>query len=95
MRYALACLLCLAAYGCASTDVAKMAPAELCYTRLVDEDNKSKAEAEISKRRIDCNQYAAEVKKMHEMEQRAGQTGGSMTEGERPQGTGGLIKGGY
>jgi hypothetical protein len=94
MRYALACLLCLAAYGCASTDVAKMQPVELCYARMVDEDNKAKAEAEISKRRIDCNQYAAEVKKMHEEEQRAGMTGGGIGDATPKQG-GGMLNKGY
>lgn len=93
MRYSLICLLCLA--GCASTDVAKMSDVELCYTAMVDEDNKNKAQAEIQRRKVDCQRHSAEVKKMHEMEQRAGQTGGSMTEGQRPQGGGGVLKGGY
>jgi hypothetical protein len=94
MRYPLICLLCLAAYGCASTDVAKMDPVELCYTKMVDEDNKAKAEAEVNKRRIDCNQYAAQIKKMHEMEQRAGQTGGEIGDATPKQG-GGMLNKGY
>jgi hypothetical protein len=94
MRYALACLITLAAAaGCASTDVTRMSATELCYTRMVDEDNKPKAEMEISRRKVDCNQHADAVRKMHEQEQRAGMTGGGYTEGTRVEGQGGLLKG--
>ncbi len=91
MRHALLILIAALA-GCASVDVAKMSPVELCYTRMVDDDNRSKAETEIARRKLDCNQYAAEVKKMNEMEQRAGQTGGGYTEGTPRSSGGGRIK---
>lgn len=90
MRLALLILITALA-GCASVDVAKMSPVELCYTSRVDEDNRSKADAEISKRRVDCGQYKAEVQKMHEQEQRAGMTGGGYTEGTQRSSGGGKI----
>ena len=92
MRYLFVSLLALAAAGCASTDVTKMSATELCYTRMVDEDLKPKAEMEISKRKVDCSQHADAVKKMHEQEQRAGMTGGGIGEGS-PSSRSGLIKG--
>jgi hypothetical protein len=91
MRYVLACLVVVVG-GCASADVGKMSAAELCYARMVDEDTRPKAEAEITRRKVDCNQHSAEVKKMHEQEQRAGQTGGGYTEGTPRSGGTGLIK---
>jgi hypothetical protein len=81
MRHALL-ILTVALAGCASVDVAKMSPVELCYTSRVDEDNKSKAEAEIARRKVDCSKLQAEVQKMHDMEQRAGGGTGEYSEGK-------------
>jgi hypothetical protein len=81
MRHA-SLILIAALAGCASADVAKMSPVELCYTSRVDESNKSKADAEIAKRKVDCGQYNAEVQKMYEMEQRAGGGTGEYSEGK-------------
>ena len=92
MRYAF--LLLLVTLGaCAAADMTKMSALDVCYTRAVDEDNKAKAEAEIARRRIDCSQYTAEIKKMHEQEQRAGMTGGAI--GDAQPKSGGMTKGGY
>jgi hypothetical protein len=90
MRYAFLLLLLA---GCASADVSKMSALDLCYTRAVDDDLRSKAEAEIAKRRLDCTPYAAEIKKMNEQEQRAGTTGGGIGDATPKQG--GMTKGGY
>ena len=91
MRYAFLLLLLA---GCASADVSKMSDLDVCYARAVDEDNKAKAEAEVARRKLDCSKYSAEIKKMHEQEQRAGMTGGGMSEGTPRQG-GGLLNKGY
>ena len=79
MRYA---ILLLVLAGCASADVSKISDLDVCYTARVDEDNKAKAMAEIQRRKLDCEKYSAEIKKMWDAEQRAGGTGGEMTPGQ-------------
>jgi len=91
MRYAFA-LLVLA--GCASADVGKMSDLDLCYTARVDEDNKSKAESEIQRRKVDCQKYSAQIQKMWDEEQRAGVTGGGIGDATPKQG-GGMLNKGY
>ena len=91
MRYAFA-LLVLA--GCASADVGKMSDLDLCYTARVDEDHRDKAQAEIQRRKVDCQKYSAEIQKMWEQEQRAGTTGGGIGDATPKQG-GGMLNKGY
>jgi hypothetical protein len=91
MRTLLFCVIGLAGCATSPVDLAKMSPAELCYTAMVDEDNKAKAEAEILRRKEDCQKHQAEIKKIHEYEQRAGQTGGGVGEGT-PRPSGGMTR---
>jgi hypothetical protein len=81
MRYALLCpLFVIAACAAPSAkDLEKQPPAEVCYMGMTQPENKQLVDAEIQRRKINCQDYAAELQKMQDMEMRAG---GGMGTGE-------------
>jgi hypothetical protein len=97
MRTILLCPLFVAA-GCAAPsakDLEKQPPAEVCYMGMTQPENKQMVDAEIQRRKINCQDYAAEIKKIQEIEMRAGRMGEGVGEGTPKGGTssGGMGRG--
>ncbi|HYR32908.1 MAG TPA: hypothetical protein VEQ87_01330 [Burkholderiales bacterium] len=67
-------LLILAA--CASTTTPEklkgMSTAEVCYTGMVEPEHRQLVDAELTARKADCRDHAAEIEKIQDMERRAG-----------------------
>ncbi|TMH60014.1 MAG: hypothetical protein E6H57_22010 [Betaproteobacteria bacterium] len=89
MRMILLCPLVVVA-ACAAPsakDLEKQPPAEVCYMGMTQPENKQMADAEIQRRKINCQDYAAEMQKMQDMERRAGTSGDTGTgQAARPSG---------
>ena len=69
-------------------DMEKMPVAEVCYLSMVDSSDKDLAQAEVNRRRVNCNDHMAEIKKIQDIEQRTGGMGGGVGEGTpKPSGT--------
>lgn len=82
-------VLALAACAAATPkDVEKMSTLDACYLAMMEPDKKPMVDAEMQRRKENCMDHAAELKKMADAEMRAGGSG--------PQGadTGG-SSGGY
>jgi hypothetical protein len=87
-------LIVLAA--CASTspkDVEKMSTIDACYMAMMDPDAKAMVDAEMQRRKANCMDHEAELKKMADEEMRAGGAGPATTEAAKP-GLGGGPSGG-
>ena len=88
MRMILLCPLFIAA--CASTtasDLKRMPTAEVCYMGVTQPERKQMVDAEIEARKANCQDYAAEMQKMQDMERRAGTSGDTGTgQAARPSG---------
>jgi len=87
-------LLILAA--CASTTTPEklkaMSTAEVCYLGMVEPDTRQMVDAELTARKADCRDHAAEIEKIKDIEQRAGATPGETT---APKPAGGGMGRGY
>ena len=85
-------LLPLAALAaCASSspkDMEKMPVAEVCYLSMVDSSDKDAAQAEVNRRRVNCNDHMAEIKKIQDIEQRTGGMGSGVGDGTPRQSSG-------
>jgi hypothetical protein len=75
-------------------DMEKLPAAEVCYRAMAEPSQKEMAQAEISRRSINCQEHTAEIKKIQDMEQRLGGTGGGVGEGT-PKPSGGMGGGRY
>jgi hypothetical protein len=89
MRAILLCpLLVIAACAAPSAkDLEKQPPAEVCYMGMTQPENKQMVDAELQRRKINCQEYSAEIKKIHDLEQRAGRMGEAVGEGTPKAGT--------
>jgi hypothetical protein len=81
--------------GCAATakDFENMPAADVCYRAMTDSSEKAMAEAELQRRRINCQDHTAEIKKIQDIEQRTGQMGGGVGEGTPKPSGGGMGRG--
>jgi len=75
-------------------DMEKLSAAEVCYRAMIDSSEKEMAQAEVNRRRVNCQDHTAEIKKIQDMEQRVGGTGGGVSEGT-PKPSGGGMGGRY
>ena len=83
-------LVALAA--CAATspkDVEKMSTVDACYLAMVEPEKKPMVDAEMQRRKANCMDHEAELKKMAEQELRAGGSGPQGTDAARTPGVGG------
>jgi hypothetical protein len=69
-------------------DMEKMPVAEVCYLSMIDSSDKDNAQAEVNRRRVNCNDHMAEIKKIQDLEQRTGGMGGGVGDGTPRQGSG-------
>lgn len=87
----LASVIALAA--CASTpkDLEKMSIAEVCYLAMTDSVDKEAAQAEVNRRRANCQDHMAEIQQIQDLEARAagGTPGASVEGGAAKSGMGG------
>lgn len=89
--------------ACASTptakDLEKMSTLDACYLGIVEPDIKPLVDAEMQRRKANCQDHEAELKKMADQELRAGGQGPSGTEAAKsaaqPGGMGGGGMGRY
>lgn len=75
-------------------DLERQPPAEVCYMGMTQPEHKQLVDAEIQRRKINCQDYAAEMKKMQDQEMRAGRMGEGMGDGQRSTGSGSNTGGG-
>ena len=65
--------------ACASTpspkDVEKMSTIDACYLAMVEPDTKAMVDAEMQRRKANCMDHEAALKKMADQEMRAGGSG--------------------
>ena len=84
--------------ACASTpkDLEKMPIAEVCYLGMTDSAEKDAAQAEVNRRRANCQDHMAEIQKIQDLEARAGggTPGASVTGGAARSGSAGGQGGG-
>src|SRR5439155_8824839 len=88
-------LLALAA--CAATspkDVEKMSTVDACYLAMVEPEKKAMVDAEINRRKANCMDHEAELKKMADLEMRAGGSGPQGTDAAKASGYGVAPSGG-
>ena len=94
---ALLALPLFAIAACASTtspkDVEKMSTVEACYLGVVEPDKKPMVDAEMQRRKANCMDHEAELKKMADQEMRAGGSGPQGTDAARAAGMGGPSSG--
>jgi len=90
MRALLLCLLAVlaACAGATPKDVEKMSTVDACYLAMMEPENKPMVDAEMQRRKANCMDHEAELKKMADAEMRAGGTapGASVTGGGQKQG---------
>ena len=92
-------LLALAA--CAATspkDLEKMSTVDACYLAMMEPEKKPMVDAEMQRRRANCADHEAELKKMADVEMRAGgagPAGASVTGGAAKSSGGGMGGRGY
>jgi hypothetical protein len=82
--------------ACAATtpkDLEKMPAAEVCYLAMIDSSDKDAAQAEVNRRRVNCQDHTAEIKKIQDIEQRTGSMGGGVGEGTPKPSGGGMGRG--
>ncbi len=82
-------LVALAA--CASTtpkDLEKMSTVDVCYLGIVEPDTKPMVDAEMPRRKENCQDHEAELKKMADQELRAGGSGPQGTDAAKSGGVG-------
>ena len=94
---ALLVLPLVAIAACASTspkDVEKMSTVEACYLAVVEPDKKPMVDAEMQRRRANCADHEAELKKMADQEMRAGGSGPQGTDAAKSSGYGVAPSGG-
>lgn len=75
--------------ACASTspkDLEKMSTVDVCYLGVVEPDKRSAVDAEINRRKANCMDHEAEMKKMADQELRAGGSGPAGTEAAKGAG---------
>jgi hypothetical protein len=76
--------------ACAATtpkDLERMPIAEVCYLGMSDPDQKPMADAEVARRKANCQDHTAEIKKIEDIERRAGMgDAGTAQGGARPSG---------
>jgi hypothetical protein len=92
MRHLLLCPLVVLFAACASTsagDLKRMSTAELCYTGMTQPEHTQLVDAELSARKADCGDHAAEIKKIEDIERRAGM-GDAATTGQAARPSGGM-----
>jgi len=66
-------LLVLAACaGATPKDLEKMSTLDVCYEGMMDSDKRQMVEKELNRRKESCEKYDAQLKKMAEIEARAG-----------------------
>jgi hypothetical protein len=95
MRAVLALPL-LALAACAATspkDVEKMSTVDACYLAMVEPEKKAMVDAEINRRKANCMDHEAELKKMADLEMRAGGSGPQGTDAAKAPGMGGPSSG--
>jgi len=92
MRALLLCPVVVLA-ACASAtpkDVEKMSTVDACYLAMMEPEKKPMVDAEMQRRKANCMDHEAELKKMADAEMRAGGTApGASGGGERQGGMGG------
>ena len=77
-------------------DMEKLPAAEVCYRAMTDSSEKEMAQAEVNRRRVNCNDHMAEIKKIQDIEQRTGSMGGGIGEATpKPSGGSGMGGRGY
>ena len=95
MRSTLVLLPLVAA--CAATtpkDLEKLPIAEVCYLSMSDSGEKEMALAEVNRRRVNCQDHMAEIKKIQDLEARAGgSTPGVSVESGASKSSGGMGRG--
>ena len=62
-------------------DMEKMSAPEVCYLAMIDSSEKDMAQAEVNRRRVNCQDHTAEIKKIADIEQRTGAMGGGVGDG--------------
>lgn len=84
------CVLAACA-GASPKDVEKMSTIDACYLAMMEPEKKPMVDAEMERRKANCMDHEAELKKMADQEMRAGGSGPQGTEAARPSGgTGGM-----
>ena len=93
---ALLALPLFAIAACAGTspkDVEKMSTVDACYLAMVEPEKKATVDAEMQRRKANCMDHEAELKKMADQEMRAGGSGPQGTDAARAAGMGGPSSG--
>jgi hypothetical protein len=79
--------------GATPKDVEKMSTVDACYLAMMEPDTKPMVDAEMQRRKANCMDHAAELKKMADQEIRAG-GGPQGTEAAKGSGYGAAPSGG-
>ena len=75
-------------------DMEKLPVAEVCYRAMIDSSEKDMAQAEVTRRGVNCNDHMAEIKKIQDLEVRAGGgTPGAEVTGGAAKSSGGSGRG--
>ena len=93
---ALLALPLFAIAACAGTspkDVEKMSTVDACYLAMVEPEKKATVDAEMQRRKANCMDHEAELKKMADQELRAGGSGPQGTDAARGAGMGAAPSG--
>ena len=83
--------------ACAGTspkDVEKMSTVDACYLAMVEPEKKATVDAEMQRRKANCMDHEAELKKMAQQEMRAGGSGPQGTDAAKNVNPGGNVGGG-
>ena len=83
--------------GATPKDVEKMSTLDACYLAMVEPDMKQAVDAEMQRRKANCMDHEAELKKMADQEMRAGGAGpaGAAIQGGAARPSGGMGGRGY
>src|SRR5689334_24930387 len=80
--------------GASPKDVEKMSTVDACYLAMTEPDTKPMVDAEMARRKANCADHEAELKKMASEEMRAGGAGPQGTDAAKSSGYGGAPSGG-
>jgi hypothetical protein len=69
-------------------DLEKMSTVDVCYLGIVEPDTKAMVDTEMARRKANCQDYEAELKKMADLELRAGGSGPQGTDAAKAGGVG-------
>ena len=65
-------IMLAACAGTSSKDLEKMSTLDVCYEGMMEPDNKAMVDAELNRRKENCDKYSEKLKEMASQEARAG-----------------------